>query len=491
MTASPTAEPIRQPPPRIIQGGMGVAISSWQLARAVSATGNLGVVSGTALDVVYARRLQDGDEGGHVRRALAAFPVPAVAQRVLDTYFLPAGRPARQPYAMVPMFTLQPPVALQELTVVANFCEVYLAKEGHHGAVGINYLRKIELPIPFACLGAMLAGIDYVLMGAGNPADLPEIIRRLARRDGVALSVRTQGTTSADGTFAVRCSPRALLGAGPPLNRPQMLAIIASTDLAAGLAGDPVTRPDGFIIEGHSAGGHNAPPRGPRRMTPTGEPVYDDRDAVDLDAIRELGLPFWLAGSQGSPDGLRAALTAGAAGVQVGTVFAFCAESGLADKLKRQVLRDLVSDGDPVVRADWRLSPTGFPFKVLDLAGTLSDPDITARPHVCDIGALRSPYRQADGTIGYRCPAEPTKMYLSKGGRVANTEGRHCLCNALLAAADLPQRRPHGYDEPAVVTSGDDLSTVAALIRSRPDARPYPASAVIDYLCSVPVQNAP
>jgi NAD(P)H-dependent flavin oxidoreductase YrpB (nitropropane dioxygenase family) len=489
MTTSPNAESIRPSPPLVIQGGMGVAISSWQLARAVSKTGNLGVVSGTALDVVYARRLQDGDKGGHVRRALAAFPAPAMAQRVLDTYYLAEGRPAGQPYLMVPMFTLQPPVALQELTVVANFCEVYLAKEGHQGAVGINYMRKIELPIPSACLGAMLASVDYVCMGAGNPGDLPELIRRLARRDGVALAVRTQGTTSADGTFAVRCSPRALLGAGPPLHRPQMLAIIASTDLATGLAGDPATRPDGFIIEGHTAGGHNAPPRGPRRTTPTGEPVYDDRDTVELGAVRALGLPFWLAGTQGSPESLRSAVAAGAAGVQVGTVFAFCAESGLADTLKRQVLRDLVH-GEVSARADWRLSPTGFPFKVLDVAGTLSDPEIKAHPHVCDIGALRSPYRQPDGTIGYRCPAEPTKMYLSKGGRVANTEGRHCLCNAMLAAADLPQRRPHGYDEPAVVTSGDDLSSVAALMRARPDAEPYPASAVIDYLCQAPVQHA-
>jgi NAD(P)H-dependent flavin oxidoreductase YrpB (nitropropane dioxygenase family) len=384
------------------------------------------------------------------------------------------------------MFTLQPSVALQELTVVANFCEVYLAKEGHHGLVGINYLRKIELPIPFACFGAMLADVDDVIVGAGNPSELPELIRRLARRDGVALSVRTQGTTGADGTFAVRCSPRALLGKGAALRTPQMLAIVASTDLAAGLAADPVTRPDGFIIEGHTAGGHNAPPRGPRRTTPTGEPIYDERDVVDLEAIRELGPPFWLAGSQGSPQGLASALAAGAAGVQVGTAFAFCAESGLADKLKRQVLRELVTGGGVSVHTDWRLSPTGFPFKVLNLAGTLADPDVTARPHVCDIGALRSPYRQPDGTIGYRCPAEPTKMYMAKGGRAANTEGRECLCNALLAAADLPQRRPHGYDEPAVVTSGDDFSAVTALIRSRPDATPYPASAVIDYLCASP-----
>jgi hypothetical protein len=62
---------------------------------------------------------------------------------------------------------------LQELTVAANFVEVFLAKEGHGGQVGINYLRKIELPLPFACYGAMLAGVDHVLVGAGSPAELP------------------------------------------------------------------------------------------------------------------------------------------------------------------------------------------------------------------------------------------------------------------------------------------------------------------------------
>ncbi|MGD8321328.1 MAG: hypothetical protein PVJ02_12765, partial [Gemmatimonadota bacterium] len=36
--------------PVIIQGGMGVGISGWRLARAVSSRGQLGVVSGTALD---------------------------------------------------------------------------------------------------------------------------------------------------------------------------------------------------------------------------------------------------------------------------------------------------------------------------------------------------------------------------------------------------------------------------------------------------------
>jgi len=42
--------------PVIIQGGMGVGVSSWWLAQAVARTGQLGVVSGTALDAVLARR---------------------------------------------------------------------------------------------------------------------------------------------------------------------------------------------------------------------------------------------------------------------------------------------------------------------------------------------------------------------------------------------------------------------------------------------------
>jgi NAD(P)H-dependent flavin oxidoreductase YrpB (nitropropane dioxygenase family) len=61
-------------PPVIIQGGMGVGVSGWRLAQAVAATGQLGVVSGVALDAVLARRLQRGDPDGQVRRALACFP---------------------------------------------------------------------------------------------------------------------------------------------------------------------------------------------------------------------------------------------------------------------------------------------------------------------------------------------------------------------------------------------------------------------------------
>ena len=462
---------------------MGVAVSGWELARAVCQAGELGVVSGTALDVVCARRLQAGDPGGHMRRALAAFPIPAMALRVMKQYYIHGGKAPDAAFKAVPRFTITPPVALQELTIVGSFCEVWLAKQEHSGPVGINFLRKIEIPLPFGLLGAMLAGVDYVLIGAGNPAEIPGMIRSLANGEDLDFGVRAQGLRSDDAPVTVRCSPTELLGdAGRDLPLPRFLAIIASVDLAAGLAGDPATRPFGFIVEGPSAGGHNAPPRGPRRVDDLGQPVYDERDSVDLSAVAAVGLPFWLAGAYGTPEGLAQARAAGAQGVQVGTAFAYSAESGLADSLKRQVLSEVLA-GTLDVRSDWRASPTGFPFRVIQLEGTVSDPEVAAaRKAVCDLGALRTPYKKANGDIDYRCPAEPLAMYTRKGGRAANAEGRKCLCNALLAAADLPQQRPDGSTEPAIVTSGDDFRAVHALASNGSGGGPYPARKVVEHL---------
>jgi len=118
--------------PRIIQGGMGVGVSTWRLANAVSSRGQLGVVSGTGLDTVFVRRLQDGDTGGHLRRAAEHFPLPDVAPDVLRRYYLPDGRRGA-PYKMPPMFRLGSSVARERLTMLASFVEVFLAKEGHDG----------------------------------------------------------------------------------------------------------------------------------------------------------------------------------------------------------------------------------------------------------------------------------------------------------------------------------------------------------------------
>ena len=76
--------------------------------------------------------------------------------------------------------------------------------------------------------------------------------------------------------------------------------------------------PDGFIIEHHTAGGHNANPVGPLHLDTMGQPIYSRLDDPDLAAIRNIGLPFWMAGGYGSHAQLLAAQAAGASYVAFG-----------------------------------------------------------------------------------------------------------------------------------------------------------------------------
>ncbi|GAA0576360.1 nitronate monooxygenase [Paractinoplanes ferrugineus] len=462
------------PLPSIIQGGMGVGVSGWRLAGAVAGAGQLGVVSGVALDVLLARRLQTGDAGGHVRRALAGFPVPAVARSVLDRFFVPGGVPDR-PFRPISRLGLRPRREGQLLSVVAGFVEVFLAKEGHRGVVGVNLLEKIQMANPAAVYGAMLAGVDYVLMGAGLPTEVPRLLDALAEHRPGRLSVQVHGAV-ADDDHHLTLDPAELLGERPgPLRRPRLLAIVSSATLAGYLCREEATRPDGFVLEHANAGGHSARPRGRLVLDDDGEPVYGPRDRLDVGKVAALGLPFWLAGGQASPASLAAARAAGATGVQVGTAFALCRESGLDDDLRHRLLHEAF-----VVRNDVLASPTGFPFKVATLAGTAADEKVYAgRPRMCDLSYLRTPFRRPDGSVGFRCPAEPVDEYVRKGGAVEDTVGSRCLCNGLLATVGFPQRRPDGYVEPPLVTLGQDLSFVPALTRQGVD---YGAVDVIDYL---------
>jgi NAD(P)H-dependent flavin oxidoreductase YrpB (nitropropane dioxygenase family) len=465
------------PIPRIIQGGMGVGISDWRLARAVAQRGQLGVISGTAIDTVMVRRLQDGDAGGHLRRAMAAFPIPGVADDVLRLYFLPEGRPPGTPYKMLPVYKQVMSRPRQLVTVLATFVEVHLAKEGHGGMVGMNLLTKVQIPTLPSLYGAMLAGVDVILMGAGIPREIPAALDRLARHQPVSLRYEVEGLLPGQEEH-LTFDPMACWGATPPpeLRRPLFLAIIASNSLATMLARKATGRIDGFVIEGPTAGGHNAPPRGEPHLNERGEPLYGERDVVDLSKMAELGLPFWLAGGAGRKGSLTRARGAGAAGIQVGTLFAYCDESGLAEDLKRAVLEHALR-GEVTVLTDPRASPTGYPFKVVHWPGAPSE-EVT-RVRRCDLGGLRVAYRTPEGKIGYRCPGEPVDAYVKKGGKVEDTVGRQCLCNALTADLGLAQIRESGDPEPPLVTSGDDLEHIGDFLAGR--AR-YSAGEVLDYL---------
>ena len=327
--------------------------------------------------------------------------------------------------------------------------------------MGINLLEKVQLPTLGSLYGAMLADVDYVLMGAGIPRAIPGVLDKLAAGEPAELKIDVAGARPGE-DYLSRLDPAAIAGAPRTLKRPRFIAIVSSATLAATLAKKSTGRVDGFVVEGALAGGHNAPPRGTLQLDALGQPIYGPRDTPDLPKIRELGLPFWLAGSYARPEKLTEATTLGAAGIQVGTAFAFCEESGIDPDLKRQAML-ACQTGRTEILTDPFASPTGFPFKVACLEGTLSDPAIYAsRERICDLGYLRQPYRKDDGTVGYRCPGEPVEDFKRKGGCEEDALGRKCLCNGLSATVGFGQTND-GVSEPAIVTAGNDLSELRRL----------------------------
>ncbi|MEI6108620.1 MAG: nitronate monooxygenase [Actinomycetes bacterium] len=449
--------------PPIIQGGMGAAVSSWFLARTVANEGQLGVVSGTALETVVARRLQNGDEGGHMQEALSHFPYPEVAEEILAKFYRAGGRNG-EPFRPMRRLSIQAHREHDQLAVAANFVEVWLAKQSGNGKVGINFLEKLQTATPAALYGAMLAGVDAILMGAGIPREIPQLMTDFSQGKSGHLSIDSERPSGVDAPI-LEFDPLESFGKAPELPRPAFLAIVTAEVLASYLARNEITRPDGFIVEHYMAGGHNAPPR---RMQDT-ETGYGPLDEPNIAKIRDVGLPFWMAGGRATPKSAEQAIELGAEGVQVGSLFALSNESGLLPEYREQML-DAARNGNLRVRTDHLASPTGFPFKVVELPGTVGEQSTyEARPRLCDLGYLRSSHIDEAGKVSYRCAAEPDKPYLKKGGEEPELAGRICLCNGLVAAVGLGQERPDGYKEAPLLTLGSTTSDVEGMLKEFPN----------------------
>jgi NAD(P)H-dependent flavin oxidoreductase YrpB (nitropropane dioxygenase family) len=490
---------------KLIQGGMGVYVSNWRLAKAVASAqpgATVGTVSGTALDVVYVRLLQLGDPGGHVRRALGAFDEmfgSGIGRKIVDRYLIEGGKAPDARFRSAPMqvvhaenggMVLPAPagspttIALTldaeiiELLIATGFAEVWLAKEGHGGNVFINFLNKIEAPLVYTMYGAMLAGVDGIIVGAGNPDGLPAVRTRLAGHQPVSTHLSVLYRDASE-DFAITFDPKQIDQgrlATQPLRRPAFLAIVSLEDLVEALAASDSEAPDGFIIENYTAGGHNANPVGPLRRDELGQPIYGDQDIPDLDAIRAVGIPFWLAGGYGSHGQLQAAIATGALGVQVGSVFALSEDSGMKPEYRSAILNEMKKGADDAALVRTTIfSPTGFSFKVVQLEGTLSEDEVYAgRRRFCDLGLLQQlgltkPGADGERKLFQRCPAGPIDAYLNRRGLERNTEERRCLCNGLLACVGLGQvKEVQGtlVEEPAIVTLGDHLEDARRLSRN-------------------------
>lgn len=462
--------------PKIRQGGMGVNISGWRLAKEVSTLGQFGTVSGVALERIMARILQKGDPGGHIRLALASFPFQNVVDRVLSEYFVEGGISPDAHFKGVPVFSVNPSSPLIELTVCANYAFIWLARQGHKNEVSINYLEKIAMPHIYAITGAMLAGVDCITMGAGIPFQIPAVINALLESKPAEYRVPVIGANIKSCTLSF--NPKSFFGQEPLfLKKPQFIPIIASNLLANLFTKKlPQGSVSGFVVEEPTAGGHNAPPRKIMRDASGAPlPVYGEKDVVDYAELAKLGLPFWIGGSYASPEKLSWAISRGASGIQAGSIFALCEESGMDPEIRKQ-LRKLGFDGALRVRTDMRISPTGFPFKLACLEGSISEEGVyNNRARVCDQGVLVELYEKSDGGIGYRCASEPQERFLAKGGEIEETLGRGCLCNGLVSTTGLGN-----CGEAPIVTLGDDVGFLQKLI-NRPDSS-YTAKDAINWL---------
>ncbi len=495
---------------KIFQGGMGVDIANWKMARAAALWGikhgmpTMGIVSNTGRDIVYARALQDGDPGGHYRRASKHFPNQRIVDEVWSRYYIEGGKPSDKPYKAVPVATFRQSRQSRELIALAGGSEIWLAKEGHDGPIGVNFLTEVQAPMQSELAAVMAEKVDAVVVGAGIPLQFPDVMDDLAAYRKSRFYPHVEAGNPKE--FEMLFDPRDIFpeSLGVELRRPWFIPIVSTPSLAKSIikstkSGDGEIRVDGCVVELYSAGGHNAPPRGkPIRYNERREPQYGPRDEMNeakWAEMRELGIPFWGAGAFARPERLKELIEKfGANGGQFGSIFAMTEESGYAPWIKAELRRlgylgilDVLKDGDG--------SPSSFPFNEGMIPGTIAIPEVYAERdtdvdgRICDLERLRHMGANRSGDVIMYCPSEPVEDYVRKRlqrrdtnalynntitsyGRtaiifniIAETKGKKCLCNHLLSAAGKPQVRKWGVEK-AIVTIGDDVGFLPDLINS-------------------------
>ncbi len=333
----------------IVQGGMGVGVSLHPLAGAVAREGGLGVISSAAIDRVVSQRLG----------------------RKVDTY-----------------------EAVREEVA---------ASKSQGGFAGINIMVALQRDFADSVKGAIDAGADAIISGAGLPTSLPAIQEP---RDTALIPI-----VSSARALEIICKKWERLG----------------------------YRPDAVVLEGPLAGGHlgfkfdeiDLPSNTLEALLP---PVKDM-------ARRHGDFPVIVAGGIFTHEDIVRFLQQGADGVQMATRFLATDESSADDAYKQAVVQ--ATREDILVARDPR-SPCGLPFRVLRTSPMFTSALQRKRKPACTKGYVL--LKDATGKFS-RCPARD------------DSDHHFCICNGLLSSA--------GYErdvEEPLYTVGSNAYRVESVI---------------------------
>jgi nitronate monooxygenase len=333
----------------IIQGGMGVGVSLYPLAKAVAGEGGLGIVSSACIDRLVSKR----------------------TGKKLNIY-----------------------EAVRE--------EIALSKI-KNGFVGINIMGALARDFTESVKGAIDAGADAIISGAGLPLNLPAI------------------------------QPPKDTALVPIVSSARALDIICKKWEKLGY------RPDAVVLEGPLAGGH----------------LGFRIDQVELEAnklenllppVKDMAkkfgdFPVIVAGGIYTHADIVSYLDRGADGVQMGTRFLATEESSATAAYKEAVVRAREED---IVVAHRPGSPCGLPFRVIKQSQMYVSALSRLRKPKCDKGYVLM--KDTDGKFTV-CPAkEDNKDFF-------------CICNGLLSSSGY-----NSSEEEPLYTVGTNASRVDKIL---------------------------
>ena len=210
------------------------------------------------------------------------------------------------------------------------------------GAIAINCMALVERTYVPSVQGAIDGGVDIVIVGAGLPMTLPEIV----------------------GNAQVALVP--IVSSG------RALELICRRWSRYGRT------PDAVVLEGPLAGGHlgfkaEEVPRPEFQLEAIFGPVKEV-------AQKNGDFPVVVAGGIYTREDIVRWVRAGADGVQIGTRFAATHESGASQEFKNAIVAARVEDIE-LARPG---SPAGMPFRVIRTSPAYQEAYVGGRPLLCD-----------------------------------------------------------------------------------------------------------